>query len=358
MATVYSKWYKYFNNVDKDLSDVLLKNECLYIGNIIIAKKYSSYFLFKKFKDIHQFITMLQSELPMNQRYYAVLTSSARYLYLDIDYKWHFNDSYVQNEKVKLIKIIHRNLSQFISIYGNKFDMDIKNSNLLIWDATRLNKFSLHIIDTGHVMHVLDIKAFIKLFTTWIDNYRILPCECNIDNNIYHEGYQLWRLPHNHNGDPASILKLFNQTLTIRDEITINCMVALQYKTVERIIEPAIDIPLDVVPRNKNLKVTNATLKYETVLPSTINRVFDAPDSTLLAKYFDIANVCNVRRKSNSELIINKHFCPIIRRRHNRNTARIIVRRYKMDNNASILYYVYICMKQECQNRKKYIYFV
>ena len=123
MATLNSKWYKYFNNPAKDISDVLMQNECLYLGNIIIAKKYSSHWLFKKYKDIHQFTIMLQSAPLVDQRYYAVLTSSARYLYLDIDYKWNLNDHSIQNEKIRLIKIIHRHLLHFISIHGNKFDI-------------------------------------------------------------------------------------------------------------------------------------------------------------------------------------------------------------------------------------------
>ena len=101
---------------------------------------------------------MWQSSQLIDQRFYTVLTSSARYLYLDIDYKWDINDHCIRNTKIRLINIITRQLSQFISTYGIQFNMNVNNSNLIIWDATRSDKFSLHIIHNGYIMHVLDIN--------------------------------------------------------------------------------------------------------------------------------------------------------------------------------------------------------
>ena len=294
-----------------------------------------------------------------DRSYYTILTTKSRYLYMDVDFKWNVMSADIYKQKQMLTIKIMEYLKQFMILYGYKFGIEYLNSNVYIWDATRTNKFSIHIIDAGNVMYYLDIKKFVNCFKYWLSINNKLDTQCNIDNNIYHNNYQLWRLPLCHNGKQTSTLYLINRELCLDEQFKLNFMNHLStYK--KEFVSYNLIIPQRLHINKVKLKqdVNKSFLITEINNKHCIKHQLQNNTSHInsICKRFMI-NINNITQSiKNNELIIRKHYCPIIKRQHRNNTARIKFHEKQLINNKSIAYYVYMCMNQECIDIQQYVY--
>ena len=224
---VIPTWYTHFNNSHSSLrKQTLIYNQTIYPKNLLIARKCAgNKWLYGKCKSMTEFIKYLYWCDKHHRTFYAILTSTARYMYIDIDYK--LKNAINAHIKTNLINNLISHLQQFIQSYGNYFGLT-RTTKLHIWDATRHNKFSIHIIDTNNIIHYKDNCMFSTCFKYWIHSNGIIPKECDVDTNIYHEKYQLWRLPFNHNGSIDSTLYLINEQMTVQSQLEITFMTNLQ----------------------------------------------------------------------------------------------------------------------------------
>ena len=360
-------WYPFFNNQQKNEELVLIKNETIYPENILIAKKTSTSWQYTKFGSIQKFMTYYTKCNIENKTFYSVLTNKTRYLYLDIDYKLE-TKLLIKDHKL-LISTIKHHLNKFVVIYGRQFGIKHKQCNWIIWDGSRLHcsqkyfvhKFSLHIVDIGNMMHYLDIKLFAETFSFWLNNNNILSINCIIDNNIYHDGYQPWRLPYNHNGDKKSLLRLYENKMSLIEQFTINIMNKIG------------NIKLVHLTKNKNLnnkisdRIHNKTTHsnhYSDITNyhlSIKNKPFKIPNIPKIYFYPNLQNpekkICNKIRNifqismpnkiSNYEYILTQHYCPIIKKKHRRNSARLLL--LHIPNTIDSEHCIYTCMDQDCR---------
>ena len=161
------KWYEFYNNNNQPKNKVLIQSEFILDTDLIVAKKIGpKTFQFSKFNNISQFINCYNNTVTINQTYYAVLTNSLRYLYFDVDYK-----TFVRLEgskKCKLICEIQNLLNEFNNYYHMKFNIKKNINNWLIWDGTRNNKFSLHLINTDIILNYKMQYDYCVKINNWI----------------------------------------------------------------------------------------------------------------------------------------------------------------------------------------------
>ena len=328
-------WYIFFNNNnhfdDNKLNpkSILLNCETIYPNNIIIAKKQKNNWNFAKFISLKHFITYFDKCLDNYKTFYAVLTHETRYLYLDIDY--YLLKKLSIGDKNELIQKITNILQTFVNCHGYEFGIRQCNLDFLVWDATRENKFSIHLIETNQIMHYKDIKNFVNKLNIWIKENGLLDPQCKFDNNVYHEKYQLWRLPYNHNGNSKSVLKLYNKNLNIEKQFRFNIMHQL------RNIKKACHC--------SNLQQNYSTTKYTNENFNDNNNI-NIPN-TIINKIKDMFKINHLRLNQSKEYVINKHYCVIGLRVHNNNSARIKI--LKIKNYENIYYCIYTCMKESCR---------
>ena len=193
------KFYPYFT-AQKEKPDVLCKNHMISYGNVLVARlTLNKTFVFTKLASIDHFIELYSQCSKKEKTFYAVLIGDYRYLYLDIDFKVKFNMPLLK--KTRLIKTIIAMLQRFNLSTFNTFCTRSKDSAYFIWDASRKEKFSVHLVNKHLIMHHKVMKQYVRSFRDWIKQKQVLPDNCEIDLNVYHTGYQLWRLPGNHNGN-------------------------------------------------------------------------------------------------------------------------------------------------------------
>ena len=214
-------WYPYFNNEINSSKDVLMRNELIYLTDIIIARMVKDKSpQFTKLNNIDEFITLYNKFSIDDRTFYAVLVNDLRYLYIDIDYP--LKKKMDINAKNQLIIQIINALNKFNYIYASKYKMKIHKKQWMIWDATRDNKFSLHMINDDIICHCEIMHKYIIEFGEWVKKNNIISINCVIDTSVYSTKYQLWKLPGNHGGNINSYLRLITYDLLPTQPLFIN----------------------------------------------------------------------------------------------------------------------------------------
>lgn len=330
------KWFNFFYDSDNQcLNKTALKQQTIYKNNLLIARKInnSSYkWQFTKFINMDHFITFFNRCTKHQKLFYIIFTTTSRYLYLDIDYK--INDSLSKSNKQDMIQTIFKQMHIFYKRYGYKWKLN--TPKLFVWDATRSNKFSLHIIDTANIIHCKNNKEFAEAFNIFINNHIFLE-NFKIDNNVYHEHYQLWRLPLCHHGNEQSILTLYNNYVSITKQMNINCMVDVRYRHISYITQNN---------RNQN---TLQNKKNDMQINTYFNNKFI--NTTTFSKdiFYKLQPIFNKQLEFNSnyneknEIVVHHHHCPLANRKHKNNSGRItLLQTHKY------YYCRYTCMDQDC----------
>ena len=364
------EWYPFFNNQNQDIDMVLTRKETIYPQNVLIAQKKNNCWIYAKFVTMDQFIEHYKDCDIKERTFYAILTDKTRYLYLDIDYKLSSYLSLTEHEL--LISTIQKYLNKFVAIYGNKFGIKYKNSKWIIWDASRLSnnkkyfvdKFSLHIIDVGNILHYLDIKLFAEKFSYWLTKNNAIFDDCVIDNNIYHAGYQAWRLPYNHNGDERALLKLYNQTMNLKDQFEINIMHKL--KNIESSYLNELNLIENKIANKQYTLAKNVTIQHpiNQFCKSSLT-IFQFNGIPMNCIYPNLINVGQIIHKKlyimlgvnmhkkikNYEYILTNHYCPILKGVHKRNSGRLLL--LHIPNHSNSEHCAYICMDAVCRKRMR-----
>ena len=347
-------WYPFFNNEECSKHLNLLENISIYGDTILIATMNRSSPRFAKFNTLMHFYEYFNRTNITHRTYYAVLIQSCRYIYLDIDYKIQKQLSDIQINA--LIIKLRRFLNKFILKYGKMFNIQYEKCDWFIWNASRSTKFSLHLMDIGNVINVIDNKHFAIAFNYWLHHNNQICMDCVIDQKIYHEHYQLWRLPYNHNGNIESLLQLHDSHMSLYQQFKISFM-----NDVRHVYRKCISISSSIsngtlkifksldtdTPQKKILK-TVANISYAS--SSHINEINNISIS-LHAKLSNIFQSPNIRSYKNGELLISKHYCPISNKIHQHNTGRLRI--LQSSSIQDIMYCKYYCMKPECRNIKQ-----
>ena len=334
MSVDKHKWYFYYNNSDDKINS-LLSNITLYDKSVLIATKKNDNFRFTKFADIKQFYRYYCNTTFNNHTYYAILTTSKRFIYLDIDYKL---QKKLHNYQIKtLIANIYNNLKKFVLTYGSQFNINNNYNQWLIWNATRDNKFSLHILNSKQSLDIAILKSFAIQFNCWLHFNQKVPKNLKVDSCIYHANYQLWRLPNCHNGDTKSALLLYNSTMPLIKQFELSCMIDIAW-----------DSGMSNTRSIESQKMINLASNNATINDNCDNYLDERRIDVYSTNYPVIQNLLqtnNIKPYKNQELIVKKHFCPVSQQKHQNNTGRIKI--FIISN--SIVYYVYNCMKHTCR---------
>ena len=327
------KWYKYYNCKKAPESQVLLQSTTVYSDNIVIARRIGQQWSFTKFLSLDHFMDMFNQCSLDEKSFYVTLRSPIRYLYVDVDYA--LSQPISTSTKRQLISTIKHNLSKFVEMYGNKFTVKCSNAKWLIWDATRDDKFSLHLVNINYIMHYKEIKHFVDDFQQYLCQNGILHHQCKIDTSVYGKDYQLWRLPENHNGNPRTILRLYNESLSLRKQFKYNIMnnVKLSTKYIPtiqphtRAIKPCKSNPVEIQYNNIDIQP----------------KILDA--------LVQIFNTECIYKGKKQEYIIRQHFCPVAKRKHKSNTGRLSIKNIHTYENS--YYCIFRCMSSECEAKQK-----
>ena len=356
---LYQKWYDFFNNPRQPIYKVLIHDQSIFPGNVIIAKKNGTHWSYTKFISLQHFINFFNNTIISQRTFYVILTEHSRYLYLDIDFKLNHKMSIQQHDQL-ICKLTHC-LNKFTRIYGYKFGVKYYQTSWLIWDASRFDenekiyheKFSLHIIDCGNVIHYLDIKNFAETFQYWLIKNDKINCNCRIDNNIYHNGYQAWRLPYNHNGNIKSYLTMYKKKMPLNEQMRVNTMIKAQILSTK-----CISINHEHNSK-RDLQICNLTTHLQTpVYNKSFNIQHHACNvnisNKILQKIYNQFKITGFLNYKNNEYIIKRHYCPIKHQKHKSNSGRIKI--IQMCNNDNFAYYIYTCMDSDCQRIIKKVY--
>ena len=340
------KWYQYYNNRTCDPKDVLVNNECCYTGNIIIARKSCSYFMYSKFVSVHAFCLQLSQTVNTQRMYYVVLRSPSRYPYIDIDCK--LKDSLTSEQTTMYLQSVLKTICTFSCLHGYKYGLK-NNSNWLLWNGSRCDKFSCHLVDPNNVVHYLDIKRFSCAFNSFLHSANVLPPQCKADTCVYKAGCQLWRLPFNHNGNVQSELRLYKSAINPYEQLAYNIMDGLTTCV------PSVGVSVPILP------VAAATMS----VPSNCMRylVFHAEEECCTASQSlqeeiqqKMENLLQIKLVSGlqRQMVLKRHHCPIANRIHNSNTARLVIRKIK--SRSQSLFAVYNCFDEDCGHGRHYLY--
>ncbi len=358
-------WYRFFNNTNQDKNKVITRNETVIDNNIIIARICNGNTLFAKFTNLNQFILFFES-LPINEKtFYAVLQYKTRYLYLDVDYN--LINKMTTHEKKQLINLITSYLNEFIAKHGYKFGISKHFNKYFIWDATRSNKFSIHIINPQIIMYYKDIQHFVQAFHYWLHYNNKIHHECKIDDNIYHDGYQLWKLNNNHNGKKNSMLRLYSpKHVNLKFQFEINFMNNLKNCN-KSFISSNFKLPINSIIRvikstNNNKKVKKKEKKIIISKNKNIKthiNINDFCNRNILCKISNIFKTKNIKYNTNSQhkndtIYLNEidwrlsdHVCPVAHRKHKSNEAYITI---QCINETDIHFCKYRCLDNDCAN--------
>ena len=331
------RWYKYFNNEKQPSKDVLLRDTTIYKNNLVVARKMDDGgWLFTKFQSLEHFITVFNNCKLEEKTLYATLRNPLRYLYLDVDYT--LNTTLSHSIKNEIIKLIIASANEFCYLYGKKFGIKQKRAKWFVWDATRDDKFSIHLINVNEIMFVDDMKVLIGAFADSLTTNKIINKTCTIDDRIYHQNYQLWRLPNNHNGNVRSLLLLYNASITLKEQFEINFM-----------------SNIDQISLFNKIKQTPKSHKYfSQKMQSSTNNVINQNTTKTMHALYNIFNTEKIVSYKGAEMLMQAHNCPIALRVHKRNTARITIQ--KLDGHSDSLYYKFACMHPKCYQQKQFIY--
>lgn len=359
------KFYHYFNLAEADKDRVLTRNNIIRYGNILIARLQSNNrYVFCHLDTVKQFLDLYQ-KTPINERtYYAIIIGDYRYMYLDIDYKgW---QKTCQVNKTQLISHILEMLRRFTHTFHIKYKIEPYPKSWYIWDATRKNKFSIHIINSRIILHYQKIHEFIKQFKSWMVRQNNISNNCQLDLNIYHRNYQLWRLPGCHNNKPDAILKyhqssVLNKSLSIEQQMKLNFMSDIsenKYNVHITNVEQNIKKHSYKSPKKNYKSQQNCidnrwlyrTLNDYNVL-SYISKICDKFELNMISNYKSTDLDLNVETDIVARM--TEHICPIAKRAHGSNTSTIKFHNLLQEND-HIKYIKYSCFGNGCENVFRY----
>ena len=171
-------WYPYFNNKINASKDVLMRNENVYFSDIIVARMEKSKSpQFAKLKNIDEFIKLYDSCSIDDRTFYAVFINNMRHLYIDVDYPLKHKLKFKAKNQL-IIKII-KALNEFNYTYASKHKIKIHKQKWIIWDATRNDKFSLHMINNDVICDCAVMHDYIIKFDKWCKKNAIIPENCH-----------------------------------------------------------------------------------------------------------------------------------------------------------------------------------
>ena len=354
------KWYDYYNNDTADKNMVLMRSEYILKNDLLIARRrYAKSYQFAKLNSIDEFIHLFNNTASELCTYHAVLTNTLRYLYFDVDIK--LTKPLHKYDKVQLILVICNVLNKFNSHYHIRFNIPRYAHNWLIWDATRIEKFSLHIINTDIIMDYKMQHNYCTHINQWIkNNDKLQKFKINVDevfdDNVYSANYQLWRLPENHNGNIHSKLTLYNKSMTLKEQFISNFMINItksdSYKkhcsNHSTTSKPAVHIQSIKILNIQKSNVQKLRVHNLPLLPINIqNKLYLIfGNGFMLSKMHDNKN-------TNINYRIKNHYCPIAKRVHLSNTAKIVL----CNTSKKDMFFAYIryyCMDEDCYNKGKY----
>lgn len=366
-------FYPYFKKETVPIKEVLTKNEQIYFDDILIARKTKSKsYQYAKLNNIEHFINLYNKCTIEEKSFYAVFTEDIRYLYIDVDYYLH--NKINNNKKKEMIISIIKALNEFNYTYGYNYGIKIHKKPWMIWDATRHNKFSLHLINDEITADCSIIHKYILQFNEWKKINKILPDECKIDTSIYSKKYQLWKLPGNHGGHINSVLQFIdydllptqrNYNISFVQQLKINFMCNIQQKKCKPIYIGMQYNALNLKHKiSKNNKITNTKTKMiqnsncynknGKILNSHIKKeqninLIDMNYNQMLQKIFGKNYELTTMVNNNDCIAVNritKHYCTIIKRCHKRNSGKI-----ELYKNNYLVYIKYFCMDEYCKNK-------
>ena len=334
-------WYKKFNETNNN--EALMENEIVEGDDIIIAKRYKEYnqWHFTKFSTLDEFVRFYKQTSKKQRTFLVVLRHNYRYIYLDIDYKL---STPLSQKQCKILRdsIIHC-INKTYARHRIRFNFKQNNPLWYVWDATRPNKFSIHLICPHVVMHYERIKEFAILCNEKLHLSTSANINLKIDSLIYRKNYQPWRLPYNHTGNIQSELKLITpMNLTLYQQFDINCMNNTKVRT-------HANAPLVCIPQIKRDPIIFTECKQRN--QRNINSI---SQDNLLNQVQKIFCFSTYSTNNKNEFIVRKNYCPIRKGTHTNNTARIAIS--NAPNCPNSCYYAFTCMDQRCQKKQHVVY--
>lgn len=345
VPTKYAK-FKAGNGDGRDANS-LMRNENIRRGNFIVAKKTrAGTFEFYKYRDVRTFHDAYH-DLPVRERrFYVVWTKQYRYLYLDIDYKR------TQQEHKSVDDVCIKNcitkLNEFMARYRHQATGKNYMEEWYIWNASRVDKFSLHIINPSFILKVDKLKQMMIQFGLCIKQSGMFPVGLTIDPNVYTSSYQLFRLPMSRGGDVRSILTLTGRTTTLRRQLILHDMNSIDANYTEDV---------KVTHHVASTKSSHVKHLYRHVPPTT--SVQPVCDAVVTADHANIqkASVFGAtwklstpwsRSRYRRQYKITHHICPIAHRMHKKNEGYVHCCTLKTNDDVNVEYITYQCMDASC----------
>lgn len=344
--------YRYFNRPGISPRHALFRNENIRRGNFLVAQKKqtnqsdpSNLFEFSKYDNVHHFYAMYSKLEPHERTFYVVWTKKHRYLYLDIDYKWKESQ---QHNVAYLIQRIIKTLESFIHINKHLSNKRNYQSNWYVWNASRCDKFSLHIINPSFILAVETMKDIMQQFVVYLKHNASFPNEMIIDLNVYTAAYQLFKLPLSYGKTADSELKLYNKTCTLDIQLTLHDMdnirenhtcLGHQYQF------PSIKTQYE---RNQTIRIKSVVINTKTIDTERFSKI-DAFGSHWKLTYHE--------QKSDTKALfrqykIAQHFCPIANRSHRSNEGYVHFYTIQTGSKEEDIEYIeYKCMDEECRRQ-------
>lgn len=347
------RWFTYFNNPDVSKQCVLTKNTTVYSGNVIVAKKVANAckntYMYAVFDSLNHFISEIEQQHPDDWTYHSVLTEDYRYIYFDIDCK--LDNSLSVCEHRRYSKFIMQSLLNFFCIYGDCLIEEPMTPKWHVWDATRKDKLSLHIVDNTQMMHLDHLQYVASKFGLYLRNkLELLHHNDNahkihklkVDLDVYKKGHQLWRLPLNSNGKKGSVLRLldisFDPYLTKSEQFDINFMIKKK-----------------CIKKGRTREYQDTKLNITHIVPSSNHNKYDNKIIHKVTEIFEMKDNARLVDTSNTnEFIMHCHKCVIKGDYHQSNSGRLKI----MESALSIdkFYGKYTCMDEDCQKIKTSVY--
>ena len=346
-------WFTYYNNPDVSKDYVLTRNTTKYSGNVVVAKKVpnacKNTYMYAIFDSLDHFVNEIEEQTRDDWTYHSVLTEDYRYIYFDIDCK--LDNPLSVDEHRMYSKLILQSLVNFFRMYGNCLIEQPMTPNWHVWDATRKDKLSLHMVDNTQMLHLEHIKYIASKFGLYLKN-KLESFHRNdngnkvhklkVDLEVYKKGHQLWRLPLNSNGKKGSVLRLldisFDPYLTRKEQFNINFMLNKRGIKNGRIRER--QITQFNIPHTVSLTYHN---KYDKKIIHKIRQVFEMKGKAGF-----------VAASHNNEFIMQGHKCVIKGDYHQSNSGRLRIMECALDIHK--FYCKYTCMDEHCQRIKTSVY--
>lgn len=345
---IIQKWYTSY----KGYVSSILFNEDIIHTNIIIARLYITKLLdksvntsykFTKFHTTSEFVKYFQCCKDEDKNLYVVLRNNIRYLYIDVDYKTlHKIHQSRQNE---LISIIMYTLNNYINNNASIYKKYKWRDNWYIWSATRKHKFSLHCINISIILPTHQIQQIIQNVNKILHDRNDFPTTCKLDDKVYKQHYQLWRLPMCYKDGKESEFKLITpKKIDITRQFKINFMNFRSNKYINF-------FKINVSPSLKKKPNIAHSLNVQKDYPTSL---IDIHNNNITKQIYNMFNITTLKKRDRHGFILKNHICPIKKGSHRSNTGRIIITTNDKINDST--YIRYVCFDCQCQEKKQYMF--